>query len=153
MTIVIIAIMLLAYILIATEKLTKVNKAAVAVFAGTVGWILYICYGTDYVTRFHGAEYAEFLHGSAATSVAVKHFIADNIFLKYVGRAAEIVLFLLATMTIVEILNNYLKKFKNVAFIDIMKRIYNVEVDEANYYYYMSVVSLVDELVDECVYG
>ena len=106
MTIVIIAIMLLAYILIATEKLTKVNKAAVAVFAGTVGWILYICYGTDYVTRFHGAEYAEFLHGSAATSVAGKHFIADNIFLKYVGRAAEIVLFLLATMTIVEILNN-----------------------------------------------
>ena len=54
---------------------------------------------------------------------------------------------------IFEILNNYLKKFKNVAFIDIMKRIYNVEVDEASYYYYMSVVSLVDELVDECVYG
>ena len=54
---------------------------------------------------------------------------------------------------IFEILNNYLKKFKNVAFIDIMKRIYNVEVDEANYYYYMSVVSLVDELVDECIYG
>ena len=54
---------------------------------------------------------------------------------------------------IFEILNNYLKKFKNVAFIDIMKRIYNVEVDEANYYYYMSVVSLVNELVDECING
>ena len=54
---------------------------------------------------------------------------------------------------IFEILNNYLKKFKNVAFIDIMKRIYNVEVNETSHYYYMSVVSLVDELVDECIYG
>jgi Na+/H+ antiporter NhaD/arsenite permease-like protein len=36
----------------------------------------------------------------------VKNYIAQNIFLTYVGRAAEIVLFLLATMTIVEILNN-----------------------------------------------
>ena len=54
---------------------------------------------------------------------------------------------------IFEILNNYLKKFKNVAFIDIMKKLYNVEIDESNYYYYMSVVCLVDELVEECIYG
>ena len=52
---------------------------------------------------------------------------------------------------IFEILNNYLKKFKNVAFINIMKRLYNVEVNESNYYYHMSVVCLVDELVDECI--
>ena len=54
---------------------------------------------------------------------------------------------------IFEILNNYLKKFKNVAFINIMKRLYNVEIDESNYYYYMSVVCLVDELVEECIYS
>ena len=54
---------------------------------------------------------------------------------------------------IFEILNNHLKKLKNVAFIDIMKRLYNVEVNETSYFYYMSVVSLVDELVDECIYG
>ena len=54
---------------------------------------------------------------------------------------------------IFEILNNHLKKFKNVAFIDIMKKLYNVEVNESNYYYHMSVVCLVDELVDECIYG
>ena len=36
----------------------------------------------------------------------MEYFIARNIFFPYVGRAAEIVLFLLATMTIVEILNN-----------------------------------------------
>jgi Na+/H+ antiporter NhaD/arsenite permease-like protein len=36
----------------------------------------------------------------------VKFFIYDSIFLRYVGRAAAIVMFLLATMTIIEILNN-----------------------------------------------
>ena len=54
---------------------------------------------------------------------------------------------------IFEILNNHLKKLKNVAFIDIMKRLYNVEVNETSYFYYMSVVCLVDELVDECING
>ena len=106
MTLIIVAILLLAYILIATEVLTKVNKAAVAVFAGTVGWILYICYGTDFVMSQHPADYIDFLSGASPTSVVVKEYIAQNVFLKYVGRAAEIVLFLLATMTIVEILNN-----------------------------------------------
>ena len=36
----------------------------------------------------------------------MKQFIAQTVFLRYVGKACEIVLFLLATMTIVEILNN-----------------------------------------------
>lgn len=106
MTLVIIAILLIAYLLIATERLTNMNKAAVAVFAGTVGWVLYICYGNDYVMSQHPADYIDFLGGAKPTSVAVKKYIAQNIFLKYVGRAASIVLFLLATMTIVEILDN-----------------------------------------------
>ena len=41
-----------------------------------------------------------------ATSESVKYFIEDHVFLKYVGEAAAIVLFLLATMSIVELLNN-----------------------------------------------
>ena len=40
------------------------------------------------------------------TSETVKLFIYDNVFLKYVGKAAAIVMFLLATMSIVELLNN-----------------------------------------------
>lgn len=111
MTIVILAILLLAYVLIATENITKVNRAAVAIFAGTVGWVLYICFGMDFVTSEHGGDYSKFLNVGAwneieSTSITVKQFIARNIFLPYVGRAAEIVLFLLATMTIVEILSN-----------------------------------------------
>ena len=111
MTVVIIAIILMGYLLIATENITKVNRAAVAIFAGTVGWVLYICFGMDFVTSQHAYEYSHYLHPEdmgeiPSNSITVKNFIDRFIFLPYVGRAAEIVLFLLATMTIVEILNN-----------------------------------------------
>ena len=106
MALIIVAIALLGFLLIATEKVTNINKAAVAVFAGTLCWVLYICYGADFVSSQHHSEYSDFLSGAVPTSIAVKQFIASNIFLKYVGRAAEIVLYLLATMTIVEVLSN-----------------------------------------------
>ena len=111
MTIVIVAILLMGYLLIATENITKVNRAAVAIFTGTVGWVLYICFGMDFVTSQHAYEFSHYLHPEGlgaipANSVTVKNFIARHIFLPYVGRGAEIVLFLLATMTIVEILSN-----------------------------------------------
>ena len=106
MTLIIVAILLFSYLLIATENVTNVNKAATAVFAGTLAWILYIAYGADYVTQFHPDEYAAYMNGAATSSATVKEFIAQNVFLKYVGRASEIVTFLLATMTIVEVLAN-----------------------------------------------
>src|SRR5574344_87491 len=106
MTLIIVSILLFGYLLLATSRMTNINKAAVAMFMGTVGWVLYICYGTDFVMSQHPADYRDFLHGCPPTAEAVKLFISQNIFLKYVGKGAEIVLFLLATMTIVEILNN-----------------------------------------------
>jgi Na+/H+ antiporter NhaD/arsenite permease-like protein len=106
MTLIIVAILLIGYALIATGNVTNVNKAAVAMFMCTLSWVLYICYGTDFVMSQHPGEYIDWLGGAVPTSVAVKEYIAQHIFLKYVGRAAEVVLFLLATMTIVEILNN-----------------------------------------------
>ena len=106
MTLIIVTLLLLGYLLIATGHLTGVNKAAIAMFICTVGWVVYICWGSDFVMSQHPHEYADFLGGSVPSSDAVKYFIYDDIFLKYVGRAASIVMFLLATMTIVEILNN-----------------------------------------------
>ena len=103
---VIVSILIIGYVLISTGWMTNVNRAAVAVFMGTVGWVLYICYGTDFVLAQHPREYSDFLMGVAPNPENVKHFISQNIFLDYVGRGAEIALFLLATMSIVEILNN-----------------------------------------------
>lgn len=109
MTVVIVTILILCYLLVATESVTKVNRAAIAIFAGTVGWVLYICYGTDFVTRQYGdlfSAWQEVMHLHGNNSANVKYFIVNTVFLPYVGKAAEIVLFLLATMTIVEVLNN-----------------------------------------------
>ena len=106
MTLIIIILLLLGYVVIATGHLTGVNKAAIAMFIGTVGWVVYIGYGTDYVMAHHAAEYMLWLAGQEPSSYAVKYFIYDDIFLYYVGRAASIVMFLLATMSIIEILNN-----------------------------------------------
>lgn len=106
MTLVIVSILIIGYVLISTGWMTNVNRAAVAVFMGTVGWVLYICYGTDFVLAQHPREYSDFLMGVAPNPENVKFFISQHIFLDYVGRGAEIALFLLATMSIVEILNN-----------------------------------------------
>ena len=105
MIFIIVTILFFCYVLLATERITNINKAAVTIFAGTVGWVLYICYGTDFVMRLHRTEYLQFLQDNISTSYTVKQFSAQNIFLKYVGKASEVVLFLLATMSIVEILN------------------------------------------------
>ena len=106
MTLIIVILLLLGYVVIATGHMTGVNKAAIGVFIGTVGWVVYICWGEDFVMARHPQEYLKFLAGDEATSETVKYYIYNNVFLYYVGRAASIVMFLLSTMGIVEILNN-----------------------------------------------
>ena len=106
MTLIIVSMLIISYLLIATGHLTRVNKSAIAVFLGTIGWVVYISWGTDFVMSQHPREYAEYLAGEEPSSNAVKYFIYNEIFLSYVGRAASIVMFLLATMSIIEILNN-----------------------------------------------
>ena len=106
MTLIIVILLLLGYVVIATGHTTGVNKSAIAIFIGTVGWVVYICYGTDFVMQRHAQDYWEFLADDQPSSDAVKYYIYNNVFLYYVGRAASIVMFLLSTMIIVEILNN-----------------------------------------------
>ena len=77
MTLVIVLIFIVGYILLATTHLTNVNKAAIAMFMGTVGWVLYICYGTDFVMSQHPREYFDFLAGALPNSDRVKFFIYE----------------------------------------------------------------------------
>ena len=106
MTLIIVLMLLLSYLLIATGHLTGVNKAAIAMFLAAIGWVVYICWGQDFVNMLHPGQYAEFLAGRESTTETVKDFIYDSVFLKHVGKAAAIVMYLLATMSIIEILNN-----------------------------------------------
>ena len=102
-TLIIITMLVFSYLLIATGHLTGVNKSAIAVFLATIGWVLYVCWGSGFVAELHPNAYAEYLTQHPGQSEPVKYFIYENVFLKYVGQAAAIVLFMLATMSIIEI--------------------------------------------------
>ena len=103
---IIITIITVSLLLIATENVNHINKAAVAMFMGVICWLLYIGYGTMFVVSEHQVDFLSFLTNHPIAGNSVKEFIANSIFVGYVARAAEIVLFILATMTIVEVLNN-----------------------------------------------
>lgn len=80
MTLIIVLLLIFGYLLIATGHLTGVNKAAIAMFICTAGWVVYVCWGSDFVMSQHPDDYAEYLHGSPASSEAVKYFICNNVF-------------------------------------------------------------------------
>jgi len=106
MTLYIVSLFLIGLLLIASEQTTHINKAAVAMFVGVTCWILYITMGTDFVLSEHGADFREFLGQTAVNGSAAKDFIAQRLFSSYTMYAANVVLFLLATTTIVEVLDN-----------------------------------------------
>lgn len=106
MTIAIVIVILLGYLFIAMEHVTHINKAMVAIFCGTIGWVLFMCTGTSFINVMHAEEYLEFLGGAPHTLLSSQEFISKNIFLRYVGQVGELVLYLLATMSIVEVLTN-----------------------------------------------
>ena len=105
MTIVILCLVLFGYVLIAYEHLTHINKATIALFAAVVGWILFMCTGTDFVLKSHGPEFMSFTQGGPFDAETTKAFIASHVFVRYSADLCSIVLFLLATMNIVSVLN------------------------------------------------
>lgn len=106
--------MLVGYALICSEHFTRINKATVAMFAGVVGWILFMCTGTSFIQDIHSAEFSEYL--SANTGMfqeypqgfmsQTKAFIRDHVFFRHMVELCSIVIYLLATTSIVEVLNN-----------------------------------------------
>ena len=106
MTIVIVTVLLLGYCAIATEHITNINKAAVAMFLGVIGWTLYMVAGKQYVDMMYPQEYAEFLNGHPSTVTSLKYFIANHVFIAHVADICQIVLYLLTTMSVVDLLNS-----------------------------------------------
>ena len=106
MTIAIGILMILCYLFIACEHLTNINKAATAMFAGVVGWILFMCTGTEYISSMHAEEFAVFLNGAPDDWAHVQQFIANNVFLRHSVYICSLVMYLLATIAIVDVLNS-----------------------------------------------
>ena len=106
MTIAIVALMLLGYVLICTEHITRINKATVALFCGVWGWVLYVCVGPYYIETLHDSGFQEFLGSQDYSIRAVNEFIRQNVFANHIAQLTSIVMYLLTTMAIVEVLGN-----------------------------------------------
>ena len=106
MAVLLVAILAVAFCIIATEKVNRINKAAVAMFAGVSCWLLYLGHGTSFVLSEHSVAFLSYIAEHTVGADSVKDFIAQDIFLKYMTFSADIVLFLLGTTGIVEVLNN-----------------------------------------------
>ena len=74
-------------------------------FLGVIVWTLYMVAGKQYVEMMYAEEYADFLGGNASNVTSLKNFIANYIFIGHVADICQIVLYLLATMSIVDLLN------------------------------------------------
>ena len=96
LTIVIVMAFVFGYACIATESITKVNKAAVALLMFVACWTLYMFDPMHYLTMMH-PEYTEGISGMAAkvTSIIQEHL----------GDTSTTLFFLMGAMTIVEIVD------------------------------------------------
>ena len=106
MTLIIVAVLVSGFLLMSTEQLHHVNRAAVAMVCGVIVWVIYLLRGQEYVQLMHSGEYLEFLNGAASTSASLKTFVAEHVITRYIGEACSVILFLIATNTIVEVLHN-----------------------------------------------
>lgn len=102
----IVAVLLIGLVLISTEHINHINKAAVAMFMGVTCWMIYIAHGSSFLVAEHQLDFLSYLSAMTAHTGSVKEYIAERVFLHYSLRSASIVLYLLSVMSIVEVLNN-----------------------------------------------
>ncbi len=106
MTLIIVAVLAVGYALMATEQSNHISRAAVAMICGVVAWLLYMLRGGTFLELMHPDEWAAFLTGNTSSPSAVKEFVSTHILGGYITEACSVILFLIATNTIVEVLNN-----------------------------------------------
>ncbi|HCY41078.1 MAG TPA: sodium:proton antiporter [Prolixibacteraceae bacterium] len=109
MFILMVVIFVLGYVAIALEHPLKVDKAASALIIGTLCWVAYILDGENILNMGFSLSWKEFqMHYPEITGLnAIHHFIVDYEIVHHIGEIGEILFFLLAAMTIVEVIDQH----------------------------------------------
>ncbi len=110
MIILIIILFIAGYLLIAMEQSIRINKASIALLLGTLLWIIYLYIAPDIVPQVAPDQFRHYLDlNPALQSYSYKEQIRDFVvnfqILESLGDIGETILFLLAAMTIVEIID------------------------------------------------
>lgn len=110
MELLIVAVFVIGYILIALEHPIKINKTATALLTGVICWTIFMVAGpTD--TLLESAQYSTFLKDAQGATAApsqeghaeyVIHSLAEHL-----SEIAEILFFLMGAMTIVELVDSH----------------------------------------------
>ncbi|GAB1358710.1 sodium:proton antiporter NhaD [Porphyromonadaceae bacterium] len=105
-----ILLFIVAYVMIAFEHPLRINKAAPALIAGMVMWVLYILSAQELVPVVSATDFNYFLEINPSLqhkglSEQVIDFVVEKQVLTHIGDIAEIILFLMAAMAIVEMID------------------------------------------------
>lgn len=108
----ILAFFTLGYLMIAFESIVKINKAAIALIMCSVLWTFYIINATELVPTLWAEEFRLFLEGHSFLSThplsyQVSNFVVNFQIVEQLGLTAEVLLFLIGAMTIVDIIDKH----------------------------------------------
>ena len=106
MTLIIVAVLLGGYLMMSTVQINHINRAAVAMFCGVIVWVLYVFHAEDYLQLMHPQGYYSYLHSQQSEGLTVGYFVAQNVMQRYIAEACSVILFLIATNTILEVMSN-----------------------------------------------
>jgi len=107
-----ILIFLAGYLLIALEHTTKINKAGIALFIGTLLWIIYLYLAPEAVPNVSPEQFQHFLDSHSelkklSYAEQIRDFVIDHQILESLGEISETIFFLLAAMSIVEMIDSH----------------------------------------------
>ncbi|MGL4492120.1 MAG: SLC13 family permease, partial [Tannerellaceae bacterium] len=105
-----IIVFVLGYAAIAFEHPLKVNKAASALITAVILWVMYTMAADTFVPITSGSEFTHFIetHPSLLSKTLLQQSIAfetEHQIISSIGDIAEILLFLVGAMTIVELVD------------------------------------------------
>ena len=106
-----VVIFVIGYLIIALEHPLKIDKAATALFMGTLLWGLYALYGVDILA--YGKEYSrawkEFVEANNLefNLDSVREYITHHEIFEHLADISTILFFLLGAMTIVEVVDQH----------------------------------------------
>lgn len=110
MTTVMISVFVIGYLFIALEHNTGINKAPVALFLGMVLWVLYIFMGDAAIVAANKIDFEHFLSANSELAISpiakqCAKFITNVQITEHLGDCVQIVLYLIAAMSIVEVVD------------------------------------------------
>lgn len=105
-----IIIFIAGYFFIAIEHTTKINKASIALLIGTLLWIIYVYTAPSTILNVSPDDFNHYINSQAelqhhSFAVQVRHFVIEHQILESIGDISEMLFFLLAAMTIVELID------------------------------------------------